>query len=94
MITRQNAKFQELVAKRHIHFSPEQALKLGLRDKDTVTLRVNGKGTRELTFGDVLVRVHPDYLMDMHLDTDEANAAHISSGDVGYIVAIQHRQYV
>jgi len=80
-----------ICAKRHIHMSPAEALSLGLRDRDVVMVKV--KGVRELIFGDVLIRVHPDYLMDMHLDTDEANAAQISEGTVGYIEAIQHRHY-
>jgi acetate kinase len=81
-----------ICAKRHIHMSPAEALLLGLRDKDVVMVKV--KGVRELIFGDVLVRVHPDYRMDMHLDTDEANAAQISEGTLGYIEAIQHRNYM
>jgi len=80
-----------ICAKRHIHMSPGEALALGLRDRDVVMVKV--KGVRELIFGDVLVRVNPDYLMDMHLDTDEANAAQISEGAQGYIEAIQHRHY-
>jgi acetate kinase len=52
------------------------------------------KGVRELIYGDVPVRVHPDFRMDMHLDTDEANAAQISEGVMGYIDAIRHRHYV
>jgi acetate kinase len=66
-------------------------LNLGLRDKDVVMVKV--KGVRELIFGDVLVRVNPKYRLDMHLDTDEANAAQISTGTFGYIEAIQHRNY-
>ena len=81
-----------ICAKRHIHMSPAEALSLGLRDKDVVMVKV--KGVREIIFGDVLVRVHPDYRMDMHLDTDESNAAQISEGTVGYIEAIQHRNYM
>jgi acetate kinase len=81
-----------ICAKRHIHMSPEEALLLGLRDKDVVMVKV--KGVRELIYGDVLVRVHPNYRMDMHLDTDEANAAQITEGTAGYIEAIQHRNYV
>ncbi|MCX7817110.1 MAG: acetate/propionate family kinase [Syntrophales bacterium] len=81
-----------ICARRHIHLSPEEALKLGLRDKDVVMVRV--KGERELIFGDVLVRVHPEYRMDMHIDTDEANAAEISEGAVGFIESIQHRNYM
>ncbi len=79
-------------ARRHIHMSPEEALRLGLRDRDVVMVRV--KGVRELIFGDVLIRVHPDFRMDMHLDTDEANAAQISPGTVSYIESIQHRNYM
>ncbi len=81
-----------ICAKRHIHMSPEEALSLGLRDKDVVMVKV--KGVRELIFGDVLIRVNPSFRMDMHLDTDEANAAQISPGTVGYIESIQHRNYV
>lgn len=81
-----------ITAKRHIHISPEEALNLGLRDQDVVMVKV--KGVRELIFGDVLVRVNPKYRLDMHLDTDEANAAQISPGTVGYIESIQHRKYV
>jgi acetate kinase len=81
-----------ICAKRHIHMSPAEALSLGLRDKDVVMIKV--KGVRELIYGDVLTRVSPNFRMDMHLDTDEANAAQISSGTVGYIEAIQHRNYV
>ena len=81
-----------ICAKRHIHMSPEEALSMGLRDKDVVMIKV--KGVRELIFGDVLTRVDPNFRMDMHLDTDEANAAQISTGTVGYIESIQHRNYV
>ncbi|NLA42234.1 MAG: acetate/propionate family kinase [Smithella sp.] len=81
-----------ICAKRHIHISPEEALNLGLRDRDVV--RVIVKGVRELIFGDVLVRVSPNYRLDMHLDTDEANAARITTGAIGYIESIQHRNYM
>ena len=81
-----------ICARRHIHMSPEEALCLGLRDKDVVMVRV--KGERELIFGDVLIRVHPQYKLDMHLDTDEANAAEITRGAVGTIETIQHRKYM
>ena len=81
-----------ICARRHIHMSPEEALCLGLRDKDVVMVKV--KGERELIFGDVLIRVHPQYKLDMHLDTDEANAAQITRGAVGTIMSIQHRKYM
>jgi acetate kinase len=81
-----------ICAKRHIHASPEEALSLGLRDKDVVMIQV--KGVRTLIFGDVFVRVHPDFKLDMHLDTDEANAAQVMEGILGYIESIQSRQYM
>ncbi len=81
-----------ICARRHIHMSAEEALGFGLRDKDVIRVTIGGE--RELIFGDVLVRVHPSYSLDMHLDTDEANAAEISSGMVGYIDGIQSREYM
>jgi acetate kinase len=81
-----------ICAKRHIHSNTEEALALGLRDKDVVMVKV--KGVRTLIFGDVFVRVHPEYKLDMHLDTDEANAAQITEGVLGYIESIQSRQYM
>jgi acetate kinase len=73
-----------ICALRHIHMSPEDALRFGLKDKSMVHVRV--RGGRELTFGDVLVRVHPSFKLAMHIDTDEANAANIATGVVGMIV--------
>lgn len=81
-----------ICAKRHIHMSTDDALKFGLRDKDVV--RVRKEGGRGLIFGDVLIRVDQNFRLDMHLDTDEGNAAEIKAGDTGYIESIEHRQYV
>jgi len=78
-----------ICAMRHIHMAPEDALQFGLRDKDLVRVRV--EGDRELTFGDVLVRVHPSFRLAMHIDTDEANAAGIATGLTGRIDSIQTR---
>ena len=75
---------------RHIHMSPEDALRFGLRDGDIVMIRVEGE--RPLIFGDVLVRVKPNFRLDMHVDTDEANAAGITTGMVGYLEGIQSRK--
>ncbi|MBN1695935.1 MAG: acetate/propionate family kinase [Spirochaetales bacterium] len=79
-----------ICAMRHIHMSTEEALRLGLRDRDIVRVRVDGE--RELVFGDVMVRVHPNYRLAMHIDTDEANAADIKTGMKGYIEGIQSRE--
>jgi len=75
---------------RHIHMSPEDALFFGLHDRDMVRIRVEGE--RSLIFGDVLVRVHPEFRLSMHLDTDEANAAEIKTGMIGYLDALQDRK--
>ena len=71
-------------AKRHIHMSPDDAGRLGVRDKDWVMVRVAGE--RGLIFDDVLVRVHRDYRLDMHVDTDEANAAALGPGSYGVLL--------
>jgi acetate kinase len=78
-----------ICAMRHIHMSPEDAMAYAVRDRDVVRVRVPGE--RELVFGDVVVRVSPEYRLDMHLDTDEANAAELAGDAVGYLDSIQQR---
>lgn len=78
-----------ICAQRHIHMSPDDALKLGLRDRYVV--RVTVQGERELIFGDVVVRVNPNFRLAMHIDTDEANAAKLATGMVGYVESVQRR---
>lgn len=75
---------------RHIHMSPLDALSFGIKDRDIVKVEVQGE--RTLTFGDVLVRVHPDFRLSMHIDTDEANAANIRTGMEGTLVGVQDRR--
>lgn len=68
-----------IVAKRHIHMSPADAAAAGVADKDVVSVvAVNERGT---TFDEVLVRVDPSFTLEMHIDTDEANAAQLKTGD-------------
>jgi acetate kinase len=76
-----------ICALRHIHMTPADALRYGVRDKSVVRVRV--AGDRELSFGDVLVRVDPSFALAMHIDTDEANAAHVQTGAQGFIEGIQ-----
>jgi acetate kinase len=76
-----------ICALRHIHMTPEDALRYGVRDKATVRVRV--ATDRELVFGDVLIRVDPSFALAMHIDTDEANAAGLKTGAQGTIEGIQ-----
>lgn len=68
-----------IVAKRHIHATPEDAEALGVKDKDIVNVKVDSYD-RSLIFGDVVVRVSPKYALAMHIDTDESNAACVTPG--------------
>lgn len=74
-----------IIAARHIHFSAEQAAQYGVSDKQSVS--VKSEGERATIFENVVVRVNPEFEMEMHIDTDEANAAGIKSGDVLTIVS-------
>lgn len=63
-----------IVALRHIHMSPLDALLFGLKHGDAVSIEIQGT-PRKTVFEDVSIRVSPDMVLEMHLDTDEANAA-------------------
>ncbi len=63
-----------IVAKRHIHMTPADAEKFGVADKEVVSVKLDSNG-RSTVFGDVVVRVNPNFALAMHIDTDEANAA-------------------
>lgn len=63
-----------IVAKRHIHMTPDDAKAAGVNDKDIVSVKCGSNG-RSLIFGDVVIRVNKNYATAMHIDTDEANAA-------------------
>src|SRR6201984_892930 len=67
-----------ICALRHIHMTPADALRYGVRDKSVVRVRI--AGDRELIFGAVPVRLDPNFARAMHIDTDEATAANVQTG--------------
>lgn len=72
-----------ICALRHIHMTPEDAEQFGVSNGDLVEVEVGQPGVRSLSFGDVLIRVKSTYALEMHIDTDEGNAAELKSRDVG-----------
>ena len=73
-----------IVAKRHVHMTPEDAEKLGVKNHDIVKVKV--EGARPLIFDDVVIRVSPKFATYMHIDYDEANACGFSKGIRGRII--------
>jgi propanediol utilization protein len=71
-------------AGRHIHCSPEEAASFGMRDGDTVAVRI--PGPEGMTFPSVLVRTHPGHKLIVHLDTDDANAAGVNCVTHGVVL--------
>ena len=74
-----------IVAKRHIHMTPEDAEKYGISDRQIVQVEIPTEG-RSLIFGDVVARVSDKFKLAMHLDTDEANAAGVPGSCTGNIL--------
>ncbi|MFN3645187.1 MAG: acetate/propionate family kinase [Gemmobacter sp.] len=74
-----------IIAARHIHMHPDDAARWGVRDGQEVEVRVTGTG-RDMTFSEVLIRVQPNAFTEMHIDTDEANAAGISGAATGALI--------
>lgn len=74
-----------IAAQRHIHITPQDAARLGVKDKQIVKLQTYTD--RPLIFADVLVRVNPDFATRVHLDIDEANACGYRQGDLGRILS-------
>ena len=68
-----------IIAMRHIHMSPEDAKAAGVKDGDIVSVRADNE--RATIFDQVLIRVNENFTLEMHVDTDEANACKIKTGD-------------
>jgi len=73
-----------IVAARHIHMSPRDAEAAGLHDGDYVSVRVDNE--RSTMYSRVKIRVDDSFTLEMHIDTDEANAADIKQGDTCRII--------
>jgi acetate kinase len=78
-----------IVAQRHVHMSPDDAARFGVANHDVI--RVHAGGDRETTLGDVVVRVDPQFSLDAHLDTDEANAVGLDESSVVTFAGIERR---
>ncbi len=73
-----------IVAARHLHMHTDDAPKYGLKDRDVIKVRAGGE--RAVVFENVVVRVHPTFALDMHIDIEEGNAAGVNNGDLGEII--------
>ena len=74
-----------IAAMRHIHMTTADAERMGLTDKQIVSVKIDSDG-RSVTFGDVVVRVSDKYALAMHIDTDESNAGGVAPGTMGTVV--------
>lgn len=81
-----------MISRRHIHINPEQAAEIGVKDQDTVFVAPAEQSgddpaeSRIMIMGNVLIRVKDTFLAQLHIDTDEANAAGLKSGDSVFVV--------
>lgn len=73
-----------IVPQRHLHIAPDEAKEAGLKDRQTVSIRIEGPRAAVLDY--VLVRVHPDFQLRLHLDTDEGNACGVQPGMTAELV--------
>lgn len=73
-----------IVAARHIHFHTDDAQRWGIADKQRLSVRL--QGDRGVVLENVIARVSPDFALDLHIDTDEANAAGAKTGDEAEII--------
>ena len=69
-----------IIANRHIHMSPSDALRYSVKDGDYVSVETVGVGKRTKLY-DCQIRVNDNFILEMHLDTDDANACGLINGD-------------
>ena len=81
-----------IVAKRHIHMTPSEAITLHVKDKEDVFVLTKSYG-RALIYADVVVRVSWDFRLAMHVDTDEANAFSSDADPFGVIIQLFDHNY-
>lgn len=77
-------KQRVIIPQRHIHLSQKEAEERGLKHNQIVSVKVEGE--RSLTFHQVIIRIADHYQWEMHIDTDEANAAGIDKGAIGEVI--------
>ena len=75
-----------IIAQRHVHFSPKEAAAIGVKSGELLRLRCGTGAGRSTVFEDCIARVSDKYSLELHLDTDEAFAAGVKTGDLTYIV--------
>lgn len=73
-----------ICASRHIHMTPDQAQEFGLTESNRVRVRIPGE--RALTFENIRPKIHESYVLQMHLDTDDSNAAGLKGGEAVELV--------
>ncbi|AYM02404.1 phosphate propanoyltransferase [Levilactobacillus yiduensis] len=74
-----------IIAKRHIHMSDQDAQRFGVKLGDTVSVEIESDNRRTV-YDDVICRPRKDFVLEMHIDTDEANAANVGANTFGKIV--------
>lgn len=78
-------EFGVMVAKRHAHFSPEEAKEAGVENGQMIKIKIDSDG-RKTIYDDVVCRVKDTFVAEVHLDTDEANASGMGGGCICEIV--------
>jgi propanediol utilization protein len=80
-----------ILARRHLHLNLADAQRLELRNGDFVSFGIDSDG-RDLVFDDVIVRIDPGFRTELHLDTDEGNAAAVGPGTIATLLPERTRR--